>query len=134
MRNRLPTRRTDIAKVRAAPEESQSQPVKLRIAASMLHQERSGRRRDSMRGPEYIERLNEAAAALGGVADIYRLEAGGALLRIPKEELDRAQYLDGGNVLRTAAGALYHPLAMRRAEAIGAITLLASAKAEVPLR
>jgi hypothetical protein len=110
-------------------EQSGSQPVKLRIVASMLHHERSGRTRDSMRGPEYIERLNEASAALGRVADIYRFEAG-ALVRIPKEELDGAAYLDGGNVLRTAAGTLYHRLAMRRAEAVGAIAFLASRKAD----
>ena len=76
-----------------------------------------------MRGPEYIRRLNEAAAALGRVANIYRLEAGD-MLDIPKEELHGAEYLDGGNIVRTIAGALYHPLAMRRAEAFGAITLL----------
>jgi hypothetical protein len=52
------------------------------------------------------------------------------LVRIPREELDGAAYLDGGNVLRTAAGTLYHRLVMRRAEAIGAITLLASRKAD----
>jgi hypothetical protein len=95
----------------------------------MLHHERSGRTRESMRGPEYIERLNEATAALGRVADVYRFEAG-ALVRIPREELDGAAYLDGGNVLRTAAGTLYDRLVMRRAEAIGAITLLASRKAD----
>ena len=98
-------------------------PVKLRVVASMLHHERSGHRRDSMRGPEYIRRLNEAAAALGRVANIYRLEAGD-MLHIPKAELHGAEYLDGGNIVRTTDGALYHPLAMRRAEAIGAITLL----------
>jgi hypothetical protein len=126
--NQLLTRRRRVEKMRAAREElarSHLRPVKLRIVASMLHHERSGGRRDSMRGPEYLQRLNEAAAALSAVADIYRVE-GGALVRIPKDELEGAQYLDGGNVLRTAAGALYHPLHMRRAEAIGAITLLAA--------
>jgi hypothetical protein len=129
MANRLPSRRSDAAKVNDATHESRAGPVKLRIVASMLHHERSGRRRDSMRGPEYLQRLNEAAAALSGVADIYRLQSG-ALVRIPREELHGAEYLDGGNILRTAAGMLYHPLAMRRAEAIGAITLLAREEAE----
>jgi hypothetical protein len=128
MGSRLPSRRTENAKLRTAREQSRSQLVKLRIVASMLQHERSGRRRDSMRGPEYLRELNEAAAALGNVADIYRLEAGG-MLRIPKEELRGAEYLDGGNILRTATGALYHPLAMRRADAIGAITFLCGEKA-----
>jgi hypothetical protein len=125
MGSRLPSRRAENARLRAPLEGSRDQPVKLRIVASMLHRELSGRSRDSMRGPEYIERLNGAAAALGRVAHVYRLQAG-ALLRIPEVELTGAEYLDGGNILRTAAGALYHPLAMRRAEAIGAITLLSS--------
>jgi hypothetical protein len=127
MGSRPPSRRT-AARVKAPLEESRYQPVKLRIVASMLHRELSGRSRDSMHGPEYIARLNEAAAALGRVAHVYRLQAG-ALLRIPEEELNGAKYLDGGNILRTVAGALYHPLAMRRAEAIGALTLLSSEKA-----
>jgi hypothetical protein len=130
MGNRLTTRRVNTARVKAALEDSRLRPVTLRVVASMLHHERSGRRRDSMRGPEYLQQLNEAAAALGKVADVYRLEAGG-MLRIPKEELRGAEYLDGGNIVRTAAGALYHPLAMRRAEAIGAITLLSAAKLEI---
>jgi hypothetical protein len=128
MGSRLPSRRIDIAKAEVALEESRYRPVKLRIAASMLRHELSGGRRDSMRGPEYIERLNEAAAALGRVANVHRLQTD-ALVRIPQQELNGAKYLDGGNILRTAAGALYHPLAMRRAEAIGAITLLSSEKA-----
>ena len=123
MGNRLPARRVRTQPVNAVIEDPRMKPVKLRVVASMLHHERSGRRRDSMRGPEYIGRLNEAAAALGRVANIYRLEAGD-MLDIPKEELHGAEYLDGGNIVRTIAGALYHPLAMRRAEAIGAITLL----------
>jgi hypothetical protein len=119
--NRVLIRSVRTEPVKAAVDDSRMKPVKLRVVASMLHHERSGRRRDSMRGPEYTRRLNEAAAALGRVASIYRLEAGD-MLDIPKEELHGAEYLDGGNIVRTTAGALYHPLAMRRAEA--AITLL----------
>jgi hypothetical protein len=125
MGNRLLTRRVRKETVNAAVDDSRMKPVKLRIVASMLHHERSGHRRDSMRGPEYIRQLNEAAAALGRVADIYRLEDGD-MRHISKEELRGAEYLDGGNIVRTTAGALYHPLAMRRAEAIGAIALLSS--------
>ena len=55
-----------------------------------------------------------------------KLRVVGAMLRISTEELRGAEYLDGGNIVRTTAGALYHPLAMRRAEAIGAIALLSS--------
>jgi hypothetical protein len=129
MANGQPSRRSDGANVNDAPVALRARPVKLRIAASMLHHERGGSRRDSMRGPEYLQRLNEAAAALSGVADIYRLQSG-ALVRIPREELHGAEYLDGGNILRTATGMLYRPLAMRRAEAIGAITLLAREEAQ----
>ena len=53
----------------------ESRPVELGILASMQHRER-----------------------------IYRLEAG-APVRIPKQQLGGAEYLDGGNILRTAAAA-----------------------------
>ena len=113
--------------VKVAVDDSRMKPVKLRVVASMLHHERSGRRRDSMRGPEYLRQLNEAAAALGRVANVSRLEEG-AMRHISQEELQGAVYLDGGNILRTTAGTLYHPLAMRRAEAIGAIRLLSNSQ------
>lgn len=85
--------------------------------------------RSMIRGmkPVKLRVVAEAAAALGRVANVYRLEDGD-MLCIPKEELQGAEYLDGGNILRTSAGTLYHPLAMRRAEAIGAIQVLSSSQ------
>ena len=113
--------------VKVAVDYSRMMPLMLRFVASLRHLEVRGRRRDSMRGPEYLRQLNEAAAALGRVANVYRLEEG-AMRHISQEELQGAVYLDGGNILRTTAGTLYHPLAMRRAEAIGAIRLLSSSQ------
>lgn len=57
MGSRLPSRRTEIAKLRVPLEESRYQPVKLRIVASMLHCALSGRSRDSMHRPEYAEAI-----------------------------------------------------------------------------
>lgn len=57
MGSRLPSRRTEIARLRAPLEESRYQPVKLTIVASMLHRELSARSRDSMHGPEYAKAI-----------------------------------------------------------------------------
>ncbi len=109
---------------------SRMKPVKLRIAATLLHHQLGGAHRASMLGAQYIELLNAAAALLSEVADIYGLQPGGAMILLPKEELSGATFLDGGNVVRTAAGVLHHPLAVRRFEAIAAIGQLSEARAE----
>ena len=108
---------------------SRMKPVKLRVAAAILHHQLGGGHRASMLGAQYIEHLNAAAAMLSEILDLYRLRPGGAIA-LSKEELAGATFLDGGNVVRTAAGTLYYPLAVRRAEAIVAIGQLTDAKAE----
>jgi len=99
--------------------------VKLRLVACLLHRERSGRGRDSMRGPVYLAHLNEAAQALSEVIEIYCL-VDGKMNLIPRHELAGAVFQDGGNILRSAGGALYRCLTVRRGQAIAAITVLAS--------
>ena len=123
----MPRRRADVTRVRETLEAARAKPIKLRIAACLLHHELGGHNRASMRGPQYMEQVNAAAAALARVADVYRLERERAV-RIPREELSGATFLDGGNIVRTAAGTLYHPLAVLRAEAIAAIAMLVNEK------
>lgn len=105
-------------------------PVKLRVAAAILHHQLGGAHRASMVGARYIEQLNASAARLAGIIDIYRLQPRGGMRLLSKEELSRATFIDGGNVLRTAAGVLHYPLAVRRAEAITAIGQLTDERAE----
>ena len=83
----------------------------------------------SMLGPEYIAKLNAAAAQLGTVLDIFVLDARGAMRLVPREDLAGAEFLDGGNVARAASGTLY-PLAVRCAQAIDAIAALARETSE----
>lgn len=130
MGNRLPKRRTDTAKIEAKLEAARMKPVKLRVAAAILHHQLGGAHRASMLGARYIEQLNEAAARLAGVIDIYRLQARGGMTLLSKEELSGATFIDGGNVVRTAVGPLHYPLAVRRFEAIAAIGLLTDERAE----
>jgi hypothetical protein len=119
----------DVEDMRARLAASRNAPVKLRVAASLLHNERTGRSRASMRGPDYLARLNEAAKALSEVVDVYHV-AEGRLVLIPRETLARGAIQDGGNILRGADGSLYQRLVVRRGQAIAAITVLAATPAE----
>ena len=83
-----------------------------------------------MLGAAYIEQLNAAAAMLSELLEVYRLDAPGSMTLLPGEEVAGAKFLDGGNALRTAAGTLHYPLAVRRFEAIAAIGQLTDARAE----
>jgi len=83
-----------------------------------------------MRGPDYLARLNEAARALSAVIDLYAV-MGRETTQIPREALSGAVFADGGNILRTASGAIYRRLTVRRGQALAALTVLAD---EVPLR
>jgi hypothetical protein len=130
MGHRLPKRRTDTAKIQPKLEAARMKPVKLRVAAAIVHHQLGGAHRASMVGARYIEQLNEAAARLAGVIGIYRLQPRGHMTLLSKEELCGATFIDGGNVLRTAAGALHYPLAVRRFEAIAAIGELTDERAE----
>lgn len=130
MGNRLPKRRTDTAQIQAKLEAARMKPVKLRVAAAILHHQLGGAHRASMLGARYIEQLNEAAALLAGIIDIYRLQPRGSMTLLSKAQISGATFIDGGNVLRTAAGALHHPLAVRRSEAIAAVGQLTDERAE----
>lgn len=129
MGSRVAKRRTDTAKIQAKLEAARRKPVKLRIVAAILHHQLGGAHRASMRGAAFIGQLNTAAAMLSTVIDVYRLDARGAMTVLPREDLAGATFLDGGNALRTAAGILHHPLAVRRFAAIAALGQLTDARA-----
>jgi hypothetical protein len=129
MGSRLSKRQAGVAKVQGKLAAARLRPVKLRLAAALLHHELGGDTRSSLRGPEYIRQLCAAAATLAGVLDLYWLDRT-RVVPIAKSQLAQAEFLDGGNVVRTAAGTLYRPLAVRRAEAIAAIEALVTEKIE----
>jgi hypothetical protein len=125
--SRLARKRLDLGAVQARLAAAHEKPVRLRIAASMLHHELGGRSRSAMRGPDYLARLAEAARALTEVIAVFRLE-GMKKHPIAPAEVAAGALLDGGNALRTADGKLHHPLVVRRSDAISAISLLGNPK------
>lgn len=128
MGSRLPRKRVNVEEVRARLTAAREALVKLRVAASLLHHERTGRSRSSMRGAEYLAMLNDAARALSEVLDVYHVADGKPAL-ITRDRLAGAVFQDGGNILRAADGSVYQRLAVRRGQAIAAITVLAAARA-----
>ena len=127
MGSRLVRKRDDLAAVEARLADAHEKPVRLRIAASMLHHELGGRSRSTMRGPDDLAQLTQAARALTEVIAVFRLE-GAKKQPIAPAEVAAGELLDGGNALRTADGKLHHPLVVRRGDAISAISLLGNPK------
>lgn len=117
-------------KIYARLQAARMKPVKLRVVAAILHHQLGGAHRASMLGAQYIEQLNAAAAMLAETIAVYRLQPRGEMTQLEKGQLSGATFLDGGNALRTAAGVLHHPLAVRRFEAIAAIGQLTDARVQ----
>jgi hypothetical protein len=105
---------------------SQAQPVPLRVAASVVHQQISGTLRDWKDGA-YSVVLDSTALALSHVSDIYHVNAQGRLLRIPDEELAVGCFEGGAALFRTRSGNVYEALSMRRADMVDAIIILKKA-------
>jgi hypothetical protein len=110
---------------------SQSKPVKLRVAAALLHHEITGRDRPAGRSEDYVVALNTAAHALSQVSDLYYVNADGRLLRVPSEDLAGGKFEGGGEVMKTVSGALYRSLSMRRVDVIDGIKILKQAHAAI---
>jgi len=112
--------------IQAALLASQSKPVKLRVAASLVHSELTRQGRFSLRAPEYIQALTQSAAELAQVVDIYHV-MNGKLLRVPEEELANGSFADGGNLFRAATGQVYKSLSVRRIDVLEGLELLRAA-------
>ena len=114
----------DLAKVQRQLLDRQSKPVKLRVAASIAHHELSGRKREAMLAADYFNALNDAAAQLAHVADIYYVNEAGRLLRVPAEDVQAGTVANGGDVLQMPNGFVYRALSMRRIDVMDAIAAL----------
>ena len=117
----------DMAAVHARLIASQAKPVKLRVAASVVHNELTRTGRFAMRGPEYIAALTAGATRLAQVVDVYYVSKG-KLMRIPDEELADGHFEDGGNLFRAASGAVYKSLSVRRGDVLEGIEVLRRAQ------
>lgn len=126
---RVKARRKELQDIRARLLASQAQPVRLRMAASVVHHALTRQARASMRGADYLEALNKAATALAQVADIYcRAGPLGRLLRIPEEELAGGRFEDGGNLFHAATGTVYKALMVRRVDVLAGLEVLRRAQ------
>jgi hypothetical protein len=117
--------------VQAALLASQSKPVKLRVAAALLHHEITGIDRPSGGPDDYRAALNTAAHALSQVSDLYYINPQGRLLRIPSEDVASGKFEGGAEVMKTASGTLYRSLSMRRVDVIEGIKILKHAHAAI---
>jgi len=126
----MPRKRIDPRIARERLIASQAKPVKLRVAASVVHSQLSPNARFNMRGPEYIAALTDAATALAQLVDIYYV-ANKKLLRVPKDDLESGKFADGGNVFRAASGTLYRSLSVRRGEVMQAIEALRTSQTAI---
>jgi len=106
---------------------AQAKPVKLRVAASVVHNELTRQGRFNLRGPDYIVALNQAAAELANIVDVYHV-AGGKLLRVPADEIAGGEFMDGGNLLRSASGTVYRALSVRRVDVLEGLEALRTSR------
>jgi hypothetical protein len=120
-----------VAKSSGLSEDQQKklQPVPLRVAASVVHQQISGTLRD-WKDAGYSAVLDSTALALSHVSDIYYVNAQGQLLRIPDEELAVGGFEGGATLFRTRSGNIYEALSMHRADMVDAIIILKKASEE----
>jgi hypothetical protein len=110
---------------------NQSKPVKLRVAAALLHHEITGVDRAGRRPDDYLVALNTAAHALSQVSDLYYVNPHGRLLRVPSEDVAGGKFEGGGDVLKTVSGTVYRSLSMRRVDVIDGIKILKQAHAAI---
>jgi len=126
----LQARRKALQDTRAKLHAAQQKPVRLRVAAALLQRNLSGLGRSAMRGPDYMQQVEQTAAQLARVVDLYHVH-NGRLLRVASAEIAGATFFDGGNLMRSAAGTLYRSVSVRRGEAMNAIEALARARSVV---
>lgn len=110
---------------------SQLKPVKLRVAASVLLHELTRRSRFAVRGDHYIRDLNEAAAEMARIVDVYYLNDQRRLVRIETDEITAGEFIDGGNLLRLPSGTVYKSLTVLRLQAIEAMEAIRESRRAV---
>ena len=109
---------------------SQSQPVPLPVAASLVYHHLNRDVGNAAPGHGYGAAICSTALALSQVSDIYHVEAG-KLLRIPSEDLAAGVFEDRGDTYRAASGKTYRSLSMRRVDVMEAMTVLRRAQAAI---
>lgn len=118
------------ADLRRALLASQTQPVRLVVAASLVYHQLVGRRQLLQAEGGYQRVLDSTALAISQVADIYYVNLHKRLMRIPEEELAAGTFEHGAEVFRTPLQR-YTELSVRRADLMDAIEILRKAHAAI---
>ena len=109
---------------------SASHTVPLHVAASVVYQQLwPGTIRDA-----YGEALERTALALSHLADIFYVDAQGRTKCIPDAELATGRFENAAKQFRSAGGAVYQPLSMRREDLAEAISILRNARVSAARR
>jgi len=116
----------DQQKIRATLKEGQAAPVPLRVAASLVYFQISGKRA-AKDDHELDQALNDAAFALAQIADIYYENDKSHVLRIPDDDLYAGSFEGGAKTFKTASGQAYTALSMRRIDVMYAVEVLEKA-------
>ena len=98
----------------------------LRVAASLVYHQINRRLGGSESGATVD--FESTALALSHLTDVYYADSAGNLSKVPRADLSRAEFTDGGDACRTPAGRRYASLALRRADLQDAILILSSVR------
>lgn len=94
----------------------------LRVAASLVYYQLNRRLGGTDSG--VAADFESTALALSHLTDVYYADASGKVNKVPRADLARAEFKDGGDACRTPGGALYKSLAVQRNDLMEAIVIL----------
>ena len=109
---------------------SQSHPVPMGVAASLVYHHLNHDIANLARERRYADALNSTALALSQVSDLYYVEKG-RLLRVPSEELAAGSFEDAGATYRALSGRTYRSISMRRIDVMQAMAILKKASTAI---
>lgn len=124
-------RQVDSKQIRKSLLASQSQPVKMRVAAALVYHQLTGKTREAASVRDYCTALCTTALAISHIVDVCYVNDQGRLLRVPSDDLALGAFEDYGDVYRARSGAVYRGLTMRRVDLMEAIAILAKAHAAI---
>ena len=94
----------------------------MRVAASLVYYQLNRRLGGTEKGG--AADFESTALALSHLTDVYYADSSGKVGKVPRADLARAEFKDGGDSCRTPGGAWYKSLAVYRNDLMEAITIL----------
>jgi hypothetical protein len=102
--------------------------VDLRVAASVVYSQVTGRRVRGERDPRTLRVLNDVARALASVAPIWVSESDSRVRQVDASELVQGRFESGAMLLRKNDGGELRRLTVQRGDMLSAIALIRAAK------